>query len=61
MTTAPAAPAGTDDANCRHLYGYGDPNHKPSILQTITKYVCGVRVWVTEPRPPMPPPRRDLT
>lgn len=34
----PATDAGTE-ANCRHLYGYGDPNHKPSILQTITKCV----------------------
>lgn len=41
MTTATttAAPA---DANCRHLHGYGDPNHKDSILQTITKCVKGL-------------------
>ena len=39
MTTATTAPAGAD-ANCRHLYGYGDPNHNDSILQTITKCVC---------------------
>lgn len=25
-----------DAANCGHLYGFGVPNHKPSILQTIT-------------------------
>lgn len=44
MTTAAttAAPAAGTEANCRHLYGYGDPDHKPSILQTITKCVLSM-------------------
>lgn len=25
-----------DSTQCRHFYGYGDPDHVPSILQEIT-------------------------
>lgn len=61
MTTATTAapPAGVDD-NCRHLYGYGNPNHKDSILQTITKCVfllLAVRILSTRHHrlTPVPP------
>ena len=36
VMSSPTPTDATDAANSGHLHGFGDPNHKPSILQTIT-------------------------